>query len=1806
MQELSGYRLTQTLLEDGPFYLARAVRLADGKTVLLRVFGSGNPNYLEQANFKNEYAALSKLDIPGVLRPVDLICRHDYCALISEDFDGAPAHPDGFFQRHGTEGFLKVAASVARTLAALHQREVIHQNLRPTNILYNEDNFETRLIGFRVASGPDALVSQSDLDCFHKAAAYLSPEQTGRLNMPVTHYSDLYSLGITLYALLCGRLPFESEDPMEMVHYHIAMEAEPPAERDKKIPEAVSRIIMRLLNKVPEERYQSGDGLAMDLEHCLRGLDPGDGSIALFDLGAGDTSQNFRIPDKLYGRDPEIRTLFETWDMVREGGRCFLPVSGASGMGKSSLVESLRPYVVRSHGFFVRGRCDRTRRDIPYDALGMAMGDLVGQILACSPQEVAAWKQRLLRAMGGSGRVMTDLVPELRMVIGEQPELTRLESGEAEARFKLVLHQFLEVFAEQGHPLIIFLADLQWAGKSMLSLLDYLIVETDLHHFLVVGSYSGEISVEGPKVEACFQRWRECGVGMETLSLAPLDRVIIQEILLDALGLAPENSRPLADLVMHHTSGVPFDVRVYLKSLYDEGKLFFDPRLGDWRWDESIFQNIEKQPDDPISLITRKIVALSRDTRGVLELAACIGNRFTLRMLSIAWQRSQAETAGHLREAMSGELVQPLGDAYKLLQVYDPAELEAMEQRGLEIHYRFSHNRVREAVYSLMDAGQSRENHVMVGRHFLKYSQAHALQDQVFSIVSQLNQGSDLIDEEAERYQLAELNRSAGVKACGAAAYGDAVGYFRKGLALLTDDAVKQRFRLWFSLTLGLAEAEFFNRQEAEAERLFGELLSRSTKVTDKAQVFRLHLTLLHNAGRLDEAVDCGCRALDLFGMEIPADEAGMESAFQNHYQQVHKVFAERGREHILSLPVCRDSRAEVFSDLVVHLVPPAYNCRPSLFRLLALLHVTYALEHGNSALTPFAYATYGVVLGQMGDYEGGFEMGRLALELNVKFPSALIKNRLLFIGCNLLNPWRRHLSVDLPVLRQIFRAANDCGDLVYANYATAVLLHNRWVMEAPLLEILDQCEQFIAFADRTRNPAIGDTLRHLSHTILNLRGLSSAPNSIDTPDFDTSRCEERIKNTGYMTGLAICRTLHLQVLYLRGFMEAAEELAVDTEPLMQFAENTAVRPLFNLFYGLALAARLTDRDGDKREEGLQRLQQIEKQFRAWSDNCAENFEHRHALIRAELYRVQGEDFKAQHQYNEAIRAAARHGYGCMEAVANERAAAFLFDRGFRDYALTHLDRAFSGFERWGATAVCRDLKQQYAAELAADTRQQGNGSQAVSPLANYSQALDRATLFKAAQALTAEIHLEPLLRKMMRFVSENAGAQRGLFLLAAGDTLVIEAEWHVSDQEVTLIDAVPLSARSDIAKPVIHYVFRTRSDLLIDDVARDKQFLGDHYLIHSGVKSVLCVPIIRQTELVGIVYLENHLMPGAFTHDRLELLRMLAPQIAVSISNARFISNMEALNATLKSEITERKKAEKELKKAQQIALANARNAGKAEFATSVLHNINNVLNSVSLSCQTMNKLVADSNRRKLGRAMAMISENRDNLGFYLTQHPKGKLLPGYLEQLTKVLTEEHLEMAGELTGMDKHLELMKGIIKTQQKSAKGALSVETLDPVVLMEDAVSVQAENLRRHSVRVIRRFETEEPVKGRKAELIHILINLIKNAVEAMGLGDQRILTLETILDGDKVLMRVCDSGVGITREQMVRMFTHGFTTKEDGHGFGLAYCKREMKAMDGDITVTSEGKGRGATFELSLVRANQPKTVNTPVDVVSGA
>ncbi|HUL06115.1 MAG TPA: PAS domain S-box protein [Candidatus Acidoferrum sp.] len=1367
--------------------------------------------------------------------------------------------------------FLRIAISIASALDKVHQRGLVHKDIKPANILVNGANGEVRLTGFGLASRlsrerqapepPETIVG---------TLAYMAPEQTGRMNRSIDSRSDLYALGVTFYQMLTGTLPFTAADPMEWVHCHVARRPVPPAGRRKEVRGAVSAIIMKLLAKTAEERYQTAAGLEHDLRRCLAEWEA-QRSIDDFPLGEHDTPDRLLIPEKLYGREREIELLLAAFDRVVGGGTPELVlVSGYSGIGKSSVVNELHKVLVPSRGLFASGKFDQYKRDIPYSTLAQAFQSLIRGLLAKSEADLARWRDALREALGPNGQLMVDLVPELKLIIGDQALVPELPLQDAQGRFQLVVRRFVGVFARPEHPLALFLDDLQWLDAATLDLLEDLLTRSDLEHLLLIGAYrDNEVTSAHPLMRR-LAALRQAGAPVQEFVLAPLGLDDVGRLLANALHVERDRAEPLARLVHEKTGGNPFFTTQLLSALAEEGLLAFDRNKARWAWDLEGLQ-AKGFTDNVVVLMLGKLSRLSEVTRAALRQLACLGNGAAITTLSLVHGGSEVALNAALSEAVSAGLV--------------------FRREGA---YRFLHDRVQEAAYALIPAGERAVEHLRIGRLLAAHTPPEAIEENVFEIVSQLSRGVALITAAAEREKVAELSLRAGRRAKAATAYAMALAHFIAGEALLADDRWERHYALSFALALHRAECEFLTGEQGAAEARLAELARSAASLPDLAAVTRLQVELSTTLDRSERYFEVVLDYLRRVGIAWSAHPTPEE--VRQEYERMWRQMGERPIEALLDLPRMADPVACGTMDVLTSLVVPWYT--DENLRSLAIGRmVNLSLEHGNCDASCLAYIVVGTVSEQyFSDYEAGYRFGQLGLDLVEKCGLDRYKARVYLGFGSVLHPLKRHVRTGRLLVRHAIDAAQQSGDFNFATFGRHHLVTHLLASGDPLGEVQREAEAGLDFARQARGSLTVDRITAQLQLIWTLRGLTPEFGRLDDAGFNEERFERHLESGPHFT-LAACwywiRKLQARVLV--GDHAAAIAAAAQADRLLWTSSALFERADYHFYAALARAALGDAATAAERTRHMEALAAHHRHLQVWAENCPENFENRAALVGAEIARLEARELEAERLYEQAIRSARDNGFVQNAAIAYERASTFYRARGFDDFAVTYLRKARDCYARWGADGKVRQLDQLYP-----HLHQEEPAPAPTSTIGAPVEHLDLATVIKVSQAVSSEIVLEKLIGTLMRSAIEQAGAEHGLLILSQGAEPRIAAQATTGDTIAVELRDEPVTAAA-LPESVLHYVVRTNESVILDDAAAQSPYSADPYIRQHNVRSILCLPLLNQGKLTGVLYLENNLAPRAFAPARIAVLKLLASQAAIALENTRLYRDLEEREAKIR-----------------------------------------------------------------------------------------------------------------------------------------------------------------------------------------------------------------------------------------------------------------------------------------------------------------
>jgi PAS domain S-box-containing protein len=1463
--QLSGYSLAR-LRDDGEFALYRAsAKEAEPTSVLLITPSSTRPKSDTLKKIKHEYSLRGDLDSAWAARALHLSEENGQVALLLEDPGGEPLDKL-LSQGMGMAQSLRLAVALANALSSVHQKNLIHKDVKPANVLADPAAGQVRLMGFGIASRVRREhPSPQSPDFIEGTLPYLAPEQTGRINRSVDTRSDLYGFGVTLYEMLTGDLPFRASDPLEWVHCHIAQQPVPPHERAKDVPASVSAIVMKLLAKTPEDRYQTATGVERDLRLCLSQWEEL-GTVRDFSLGKHDAPDRLLIPEKLYGREREINTLLSAFDRVVAVGRTELVVvSGYSGIGKSAVVNELHKALVLPRGLFASGKFDQYKRDIPYSTFAQAFQSLTRQLLSKGEEELSKWRDNLNEALASNGQLMIDLVPELKAIIGEQPPVPELPQHEAQHRFHSVFRRFVNVFARKEHPLALFLDDLQWLDAATLNLIEDLLTQPDVEHLLLIGAYrDNEVDSTHPlmrKLDAI----RQAGVPVREIVLAPLSRDDLERLVADSLHCEPKHAGTLAESLYDKTNGNPFFAIQFISTLYEEGLLVFDHAKRQWSWDLHRI-HAKEYAENVIELMSSKLKRLAPETQDALKQLACLGNTAEFPMLRMVYEDSVERMHSALAEAV---------EAGFLLRSKDS--------------YRFIHDRVQEAAYSLIPVAIRTEAHLRIGRLLVAHTALQDRERRIFEIVNQLNRGVDHIISREEKEQLAEFNLMAGRRARASTAYVSALSYFAAGAEFLGNEGWSWRPELMFALEFHRAECEFLTGALAEAKARSTLLVPHAAEIVDQAKLACLRIDLYTTLNRSDLAIHVCLSYLRNLGVEW-SPHPTQEQA-RREYERALSLLKEREIEDLIDLPLMSGPTSVATMDVLLRALAPAVYTDSSLLSLLLWRMINLSLEHGNIDASCYAYAHGGGLAGAIfGNFKEGFRFGQLGYDLVEKRGLKRFK-AMTYVGYGvLILSWTQHWRIGRELLRSAFDAANDSGDVTYAAYSWHNLISNLIAAGDPLPDTQREAERGLEFVRKIRYDLVIDNISTQLALIRTLRGMTATFGSLTNSEFKEQQIERRLSSDPGMA-FAACWywTRKLQARFFAGDYSAAVDASYNAQRLLWispcFLESAEAH-----FYGaLSHAAACNSARPTQRRKHLDAVTGHYKQLLSWAEICPENFQNRAALVGAEMARIEGRVLDAEKLYEQAIRSARSNHFLNNEGLAYELAARFYAGRDLTKFADTYLLEARYCYQRWGADGKVAQLEKQYP-HLKREPSVLASTGTIVAP----TELLDLATVIRVSQAVSGEMVLEKLIESLMRAAVQQAGAERGLLLFPNGNHFQLMAEATTRGNHVKVHHQNDPTNEAKLPESVIRYVVRTHENVILEDVSVQNQFSSDAYLHEHRVRSLLCFPLINQRKLTGVLYLENRLASHAFAPDRVAVLKMLVSQAAASLENTRLYRAIE------------------------------------------------------------------------------------------------------------------------------------------------------------------------------------------------------------------------------------------------------------------------------------------------------------------------
>ncbi|MEH2213728.1 trifunctional serine/threonine-protein kinase/ATP-binding protein/sensor histidine kinase [Nostoc sp.] len=1496
MVSIPGYRISEELYNGSRTVVYRGYREADSLPVAIKLLKNPYPDFNELLSFRNQYTIAKNLNSPLIVQTYSLQAYQNGYVLVMEDFGGISLKDyfiaDQMRYIASSEEFLRIAIALCNTLDILYQERIVHKDIKPANILIHPETKQVKLIDFSIASllprETQTLINPNGLE---GTLAYISPEQTGRMNRGIDYRTDFYSLGVTFYELLAGKLPFESKDPMELVHCHIAKNPPNLSEiKGRKIPQGLCDIVMKLMAKNSESRYQSALGLKFDLEKCLYQLQV-DGEIQSFEIAQRDVCDRFIIPDQLYGRETEVSTLLQAFERVSLGATEMMLVAGFSGIGKTAVINEVHKPIVRQRGYFIKGKYDQFQRNIPFSAFVQAFRDLMGQLLSESDRQIQTWKNKILAAVGDNGQVLIDVIPELENILGSQPAATELSGTAAQNRFNLLLPKFVQVFTSIEHPLVMFLDDLQWSDSASLKLLQLLIVETG--HLLVLGAYrDNEVSPAHPFI-LTVDEIVKTGAAVNTITLQPLSLVNLNQLVADTLNCELSLAQPLTELVYQKTQGNPFFCTQFLKSLHEDEYINFDWQTRHWQSDIAAVRSLSLT-DDVVEFMALQLQKLSLTTQNTLKLAACIGAQFDLNTLAIVSEKSPEITADDLWKALQEGLIIPNTEIYKF---FLQSESALVANTAANPTYRFLHDRVQQAAYSLIPDDQKQTIHYQIGQLLLQQISPEARVDRIFEIVNQLNYGTALISEQTQRNELAQLNLITCRKARTATAYQAAREYAVVGLSLLGEDAWQQQYEMTLAFHELAAEVAMLCGDFETMEQFIDIVTEQAHSLLEQVNVYRIRIQAKTSQRQLSEVLAIGIKLLQQLGVTIA--ESPTPDDIQQSIQEINELIGDRQIADFIYLPVMTDANKIAITQIASSIMAAAYTCGSLLYPLLATLLVKLFLRHGNISVSATNYACYSLVLCNMqNNIDLAAQFGQLALNVAAKFDDKASKLEVFFLLGSFILHRKSHLKEMLPLLSESYTLGLEVGNLEYAGYA----VHNFCLISSwcgqPLANLEEDTRTYYHALVQLKQLGAANYCLIYWQVISNLLGLAKHPTILSGSAFQETEFLPLLQSANDICGLYIFYSYKLMLCFLFGEVEPANNYALECKNYLMSGAGTVAEPAFYFYDSLIALAQLSQMSGEV-STTLERVAKNQTQLQQWAHYAPMNHQHKFDLVEAEKYRFLGQKAEAIELYDRAISGAKANEYIQEEALANELAAKFYLDWGKQRIAEEYMTQAYYAYTRWGAKAKVADLETRYPQLLASilqQTRTAFSVNETVFALgtvsstsssSKVSDSLDLAAILKASQTISGEIKLEKLLSSLLSIVIENAGANKCVLMLLRDDRLLIKGSISKGTQPVVL-QRLPVEESQDIPLKVIYKVLHNKQTVVLLDAIADPTLACDDYIMRQQPKSILCSPILHQGKLLGILYLENNLATGAFTSDRVELLNLLCAQAAISLENAR------------------------------------------------------------------------------------------------------------------------------------------------------------------------------------------------------------------------------------------------------------------------------------------------------------------------------
>jgi predicted ATPase/class 3 adenylate cyclase/GAF domain-containing protein len=1479
MLNLPGYHILEQIHDSHKSRVYKGSRVKDNQPVILKLLKQDYPTPKDLSRYQQEFEILHSLNIESVVQAYALESYQNTLAIVLEDFGGISLSDYLQTQHFTVEKFLPLGIKISEAIGQIHAAQIIHKDINPSNIVWNPATNEIKIIDFGISSRIVISTNGSKpTPTLEGTMIYMSPEQTGRMNRTVDYRTDFYSLGMTFYEMLTGELPFpvtDLTDHIELVHCHIAKEPVAPHKINPDIPKAVSDIILKLLAKTPEERYQSAWGLREDLARCLRELERHE-AIAEFPLGTQDISEQFHLPQTIYGRELEIQNLLAAFERVVQGEKSLVILSGETGIGKSSLVQEVYQPMLQRQGYLLTGKFAPDRDD-SYTAIAQAFSGLIRQLLTESEAKLNYWQTKLREVLGKQLPIMIEIVPELKLILNQsadvkesEPEnLTDSNAFEPENpqnllddRIDRAFVSFLRVFCHPDHPIVIFLDEIHWANPAILKLLELIMLDPEIDHLLLILAYRQYETVETSEMPlAGFSRYLEilqqAQIKVEQIRLNPLTYEQITNLIAQTLQQHDEAVKSLAGIIFWKTAGIPCLVRQFLTTLYQEKLLTFEfnhpegqslqkPR---WKWDIEQVKNIEI-PSDISELPVDQLRKLPEATQQVLHLAACLGNSFDLQTLSVIYEKSIRETFESLWPGIQDGFILPQSEM-------ETIELEANEPFLVFERFKFSAHRIQQSALEMIeDRELQKQLNFKIGNFFNSQNRLNS-NNQLFKIVDNLNKAQDLIGDESARIELVELNLKAAQYTQEQKNYDLAKEYLTNARNLLNpDNCWESHYDLAIALYKMLANIELATNQFERAEDYLYLLIDKLNSPLEKSEIAYQIVEHYLQVYKNKQAIVLGRKALKWLGVEIPNSEADIAQQIQKEVQRLNKYLSNCSIQNLLAQETPMNLAKHQLIELLTSLSLAAKEISQNLFDLLIVKAVNLSVQYGNLPESAYAYAAYSIMVAAIfEDDRSSVEFGELAFSLSKKFNHPVSQCLTYNLYANSISIWFKPISFANSINSHGYEIARKAGELGLARDLLMNQCVNYFYQGKFLAHLMADVSHCKELNPSRYNSWTTEAILASEIAIANLTGQTADKFTFATKYYSESAYLNSDSHQQDLAGICLYKVYKMQILYLYEEYSQAMALAQDVENIIHYLRGSLANFEYVFFYCLILTASYKNVSDSQKVNFLIQLATYQKKLKRWVSNCPDNFRAKFLLVKAEIARINGNIVDAMNLYDYAIQLVQGHEYIQIRALADELAAKFWLEQKKEAFATLYLEKARACYQIWGAKRKVEDLESKYAALLPMNPEEKAKVIDQIKPSSTLSSPListlsrtttymssnsevailDLATVMKASQAISEEIVLDKLLEKLMKILMENAGAQKGFLILANQGKLLIEAEGSmVTDpvQESSLPELVIQVLQSiaveesgtenpNLPRAIVHYVARTKENVVLHDATQ-------------------------------------------------------------------------------------------------------------------------------------------------------------------------------------------------------------------------------------------------------------------------------------------------------------------------------------------------------------------------------------------------